>query len=191
MFQHYALSSYALTCALLRSRVLAPLLGALPRRTEAGALGRREEHEAAWAAFDACVSGLDLDHLGVFYTAALLLEAGVAAAVDVTDVACDVLEDVGLPLRRAAWAAAAARQCAEERARAVGRAAGADGAPRLSRQLDKVNKREVVAWVSFDVALRSAGSGVPERRAEAGRAYGWRPEIEERLAEQVQGEPLV
>ncbi|CAE8604488.1 unnamed protein product, partial [Polarella glacialis] len=120
--------------------VMQPLLAAVPPR------GLSSDSRGSWASFESCVSGLDLDHLGVYYTANFLRQVGAAASVE-------IVEGTGA---QEAWTVTAAGACAAERERAV-RDGLDDSAPeqqqKLSRQLDKVNKREIVAWVSYEVML--------------------------------------
>eukprot|EP00933_Yihiella_yeosuensis_P013552 TRINITY_DN12501_c3_g1_i1.p1 TRINITY_DN12501_c3_g1~~TRINITY_DN12501_c3_g1_i1.p1 ORF type:complete len:717 (+),score=122.57 TRINITY_DN12501_c3_g1_i1:179-2152(+) len=146
----------------LRKEVLEPLIDAIPPREVCG--------EAAWAKMENCVAGLDLDHLGVFYTAKFLKEVGAVASVKIA----------GEDRDTEAWIHTAATSCNAERERAV-RESHNETAPaqqqKLGRQLDKVNKREIVAWFSYEVEFPSG-----ERRQEAGRAISWRLDAEERAA---------
>jgi len=174
--------------AALEVRVLAPLLNALPRRgLEVGSWACVDDHLQAWEAFDACVGDLELDHLGIFYTAIFLRESGVVCEVEV---ASPDAEAAGLsPVRSGGWAEVAAQECVRERARLVRDCA--DQPQKLSRQLDKVNKREIVAWARFDVLrttrlrrLPGDHGGPPstrprpERRVERGRTFSWRQDLE-------------
>lgn len=114
----------------------------------------------SWARVEACLSELDVDHLGAGFTGIFLKRLGLSSVH-----AC------GGP---AGWIQDGAQACALERERAI--QAGVDeDAPaeqqKLVRQLDKVNKREIVAWVRYQV-------NHPESKREPGRAFSWRLESE-------------
>lgn len=156
--------------AAMQARIMRPLLASIPKRLQSsGARAFTVGHEEARAAFDACVSMLDLDHLGAHYTANFLREAGL-----VTDIS--IVGLLGSHLGSQPWAEHAAQRCVDEHVRITKEG---DQTLKSSRQLDKVNKREVLAWVSFEVLLSCPSAQRREQRAEAGRVYAWRQDIEE------------
>ena len=116
---------------------------------------------SSWSSMEDCISQLDLDHLGVGYTAQFLLEMNAVSSAEIFNTGSTDSD----------WVREAAAACAVERERAI-RAGQAQAAPleqqKLVRQLDKVNKREIVAWV------RVHAKGMQE----PGRAFGWQLEAE-------------
>ena len=117
----------------------------------------------SWSRMEDCISELDLDHLGVAFTAQFLAEVKAVSSTEVFVPSTSV----------SAWVKEAAAACAIERERAI-RAGMAEAAPleqqKLVRQLDKVNKREIVAWVRYATSTRR----------EPGRAFSWQLEAETR-----------
>eukprot|EP00446_Apocalathium_sp_SHHI-4_P092988 CAMPEP_0177441382 /NCGR_PEP_ID=MMETSP0369-20130122/4377_1 /TAXON_ID=447022 ORGANISM="Scrippsiella hangoei-like, Strain SHHI-4" /NCGR_SAMPLE_ID=MMETSP0369 /ASSEMBLY_ACC=CAM_ASM_000364 /LENGTH=1013 /DNA_ID=CAMNT_0018913249 /DNA_START=163 /DNA_END=3202 /DNA_ORIENTATION=+ len=174
--------------AALSARVLEPLLGVL-RPARSGPRPPSERAAETWTRLDAVVGPLDFEHLGVHFTARLLRESGLAAEVCVLGDGAAMGGSSGLPAAPP-WAAAAALACADERARIVQEPS--EQTQKLSRQLDKVNKREIVAWVSFDVWVGSAAS--PQQRqqlAEPGRTCSWRPDFEDQAGRSSLLRPLM
>ena len=116
-----------------------------------------------WSSVETCISQLDIDHLGAGFTADFLRRIGISSV------------QVYPRHEAGGWVEEAVHACALERERAI-QAGIEEDAPveqqKLVRQLDKVNKREIVAWVRFQVS-----SSVGEHK-ELGRAFGWRLEAE-------------
>eukprot|EP00438_Fugacium_kawagutii_P024197 Skav213519 [mRNA] locus=scaffold656:165825:168425:+ [translate_table: standard] len=139
--------------SLLEKHIFRPLVEAMPPL-----------HGADWSGVEACISQLDIDHLGVGFTASFLKDIGALSSVQVHGMQ-------GGP----SWIQEAAQACAFERERAI-QAGAEEDAPaeqqKLVRQLDKVNKREIVAWVRYEVSCDGL------RRRETGRAFSWRLEAE-------------
>ena len=112
-----------------------------------------------WSSMESRISELDLDHLGVWFTAQFLEDVKAVSSTEVYTPSCSA----------SAWVKEAAVACAVERERAI-RAGMAETAPleqqKLVRQLDKVNKREIVAWVRYTTRARN----------EPGRAFSWQLE---------------
>ncbi|CAL1144751.1 unnamed protein product [Cladocopium goreaui] len=141
--------------ALLEEHIFRPLTEAIPPR----------HGMADWSQVETCISQLDIDHLGVGFTATFLKNIGVLGSVQVhqsSHIGCS-------------WIQEAAQACALERERAI-QAGAEENAPaeqqKLVRQLDKVNKREIVAWVRYQISLDGL------KHAEHGRAFSWRLEAE-------------
>ncbi|CAE7773210.1 eef1aknmt [Symbiodinium pilosum] len=115
-----------------------------------------------WSSMEDCISELDLDHLGVGFTAQFLADINAVSSTEIFG---------GSESSGSDWIKEAAAACAIERERAI-RAGQAEAAPlnqqKLVRQLDKVNKREIVAWVR----VHAAG------KTEPGRAFSWQLEAE-------------
>ena len=131
--------------SLLEERIFRPLAEAI------------SSGETGWARVETCVSELDVDHLGAGFTGIFLKRLGLSSVH-----AC------GGP----AWIREGARACALERERAIQAGVDEDAAAeqqKLVRQLDKVNKREIVAWVRYQVTF-------PQSKQQAGRAFSWRLE---------------
>lgn len=148
---------------LVQRRVLDPLQSSMPAS---------QQPEVFWEAMEACVSRLDIDHLGPYFTVNFLRESGAVAAVELHGPGALASSRPGLD---SSWVGEAVRACAIERERVLTSLAtnpsGAQNA-KLSRQLDKVNKREIVAWLSYRVLV----NGQPFNSS--GRAFGWRPDFE-------------
>ena len=117
-----------------------------------------------WSSVEACISRLDIDHLGAGFTALFLRRVGTSSV------------HLHSQLNESqSWVQEAARACALERERAIQAGIEEDASvelQKLVRQLDKVNKREIVAWVRYEV---TSSSGT---HTELGRAFGWRLEAE-------------
>eukprot|EP00811_Abedinium_folium_P028218 NODE_4350_length_1903_cov_5.240991.p1 GENE.NODE_4350_length_1903_cov_5.240991~~NODE_4350_length_1903_cov_5.240991.p1 ORF type:complete len:585 (+),score=159.64 NODE_4350_length_1903_cov_5.240991:216-1757(+) len=142
--------------AAMQRSVLKPLLEALPPRLRVG----REPSSGDWATFAALVGEMEIDNLGLFYTSRFLRAAAVVSEAEV----------LGFAEEPSTWARAAAHTCIEERAHIV--AVSAEDR-KVSRQLDRVNKREIVAWLAYDVQLQG------RQCVETGRCFFWRPSLEE------------
>ena len=116
--------------------------------------------DGGWSKMESRISELDLDHLGVWFTAQFLEDVNAVSSAEVFTPSCST----------SAWVKEAAAACAVERERAI-RAGMAEAAPleqqKLVRQLDKVNKREIVAWVRYTTRTG---------RNEPGRAFSWQLE---------------
>ena len=141
--------------ALLEKHIFKPLAQAIPLK----------HGPADWSPVETCISQLDIDHLGVRFTAIFLKDIGVLSSVQV--------HQSNRPC--SSWVQEAAQACALERSRAI-QAGTEEDAPaeqqKLVRQLDKVNKREIVAWVRYQITQENGS------QQEAGRAFSWRLEGE-------------
>ena len=140
--------------SLLDREIFEPLKEAIPQKPSTD-----------WCRVEETISHLDIDHLGVGFTAAFLKDIGVLKSIEIHSRQND----------SCTWVLEAARACTFERERAI-QAGTEEDAPaeqqKLVRQLDKINKREIVAWVRYEVM---SFDGV---RQEHGRAFSWRLEAE-------------
>lgn len=155
--------------ARLWDQVLQPLFVAASRPQLGGEFGSFASALRVWEALAAVVARLDIEHLGVHFTARFLKETGLAPQVSVIGSA---RYDASTP----AWAERAAAVCAEERGRVASEAIGTQSA-KLARQLEKVNKRDIAACISYDVQVIVASGKVD--LCEKNQFFSWREDLED------------